>query len=335
MSSASLSNLRAAYFARSVLRLAVPSRVLRARLEPTLARLGDDDLRHVLPRVAYYNRAASPFELPPDADRWRWSAFKKQRNYCFDLLEHLRWFDMDLRLAYRFGDDTDVPATPTIVKARPVGGDNHNSVLLKLNKARHFRVVRDRRPFASKRDQVVWRGNGYQPHRKQMLAACFDDPSCDVGCTDDREAIRQWRKPFLSIDQQLESKFVLSIEGNDVATNLKWILASNSVCLMRRPRFETWFQEGALVPDRHYVLLEDDHSDLPEKVRFYAARPDLCQGLLRNAQAHAAQFRDERRERAIALLVLLKYFVDSGQVASDLLERVRQRGGGSTTDARA
>ncbi len=326
MKRSTFTNLRCTYFARNLLRLLVPGSVLRAQLEPTLSRLDERDLPHVLRRLAYYNRVDGAFDLPATADRWRWSAFEKQRNYCFDLIEHLRHFDPSLRLHYRFGDDTEVPATPTIVKARPIAGDNRNSVLFKLNKIRHFRVVTDRLRFADKRDQVVWRGKGYQPHRQAFLAACHDDPWCDVGSTDERGDGRVWRKPYLSIEEQLESKFVLSIEGNDVATNLKWIFSSNSVCMMRRPKFESWFTEGTLVPDQHYLLVADDYSDLPDKVRFYSARPDLCDRIVRNAQAHSAQFRDERRERAISLLVLLKYFVDSGQMPADSLKRVTSLG---------
>jgi hypothetical protein len=328
-----LTNQRFTYFARNVLRTLVPGCVWRARLEPTLARLTqgpEQDLHHALDRVAYYNRAKSPFEVGPAADRWRWSAFKKQRNYCFDLVEHLRAFDPALRLDYRFGDDTSAPPVPTIVKARPIAGDNANSVLFKLNKVRHFRAVKDRLRFADKRDRAVWRGKGYQPHRREFLAACFENPSCDVGCTDPRHRDNAWSRPYLSIARQLESKFVISIEGNDVATNLKWIFSSNSACLMRRPRFESWFQEGTLVPDRHYILVADDYSDLGDKVRFYSRRTDLAERIVQAAQAHAAQFVDARRESAISLLVLLRYFEASGQIEPGSfgghLRRARRQG---------
>jgi len=322
MSGSSFENLRVAYFARNLAHLLVPGPVLRSRLEPELAALRGDDLQHALHRLAYYNRVDGRFDLAAWADRWRWSAFRKQRNYCFDLLEHLRLFDPRLRLAYRFGDETAVPPTPTIVKARPIAGDNRNSVLFKLNKIRHFRVAKDKRRFADKRDQVVWRGKARQPHRKAMLEALHGNPWCDLGRTDVRADDRRWLVPYMPMERQLDYKFVLSIEGNDVATNLKWIFTSNSACVMRRPRFESWFMEGTLVPDHHYICVADDHSDLPEKVRYYSRRPDLAERIVRNAQAHAAQFRDERRERAISLLVLLRYFVASGQVPADLFERV-------------
>ena len=38
-------------------------------------------------------------------------------------------------------------------------------------------------------------------------------------------------------------KFILCIEGNDVASNLKWVMSSNSVAVMPKPKFESWFME--------------------------------------------------------------------------------------------
>ncbi len=315
MPHSTLSNLRFLYFVRNLARFAIPGAWFRSRLAPTLTQLDHEDLRHVTTRAAYYNRVHGHLELGEAASPWRWSAFRKQRNYCFDLLEHLRAFDPDLRLHYRFGDDTRVPDVPTIVKARPIAGDNANAVLFKLNKIRHFRFVHDRVPFARKRDQVVWRGKGRQPHREVLLAACHGRPGCDVARVDAPGGNDRWTAPRMSIEEQLASKFVLSVEGNDVATNLKWIFSSNSACMMRRPQLESWFQEGTLVPEHHYIELADDFSDVEDKVRFYSRRTDLAEHIVRNAQAHSVQFRDERRERAISLLVLLRYFEASGQIA--------------------
>jgi len=320
-----LTNLRAVYFARNILRLAVPGSILRARLEPELARLSASELEAALGRVAYYHRARSPFEAGPTARSWDWRLFKKQRNYAFDLIEHLRWFPPDSRVAFRFGDDTDVPLVPTLVKARPIEGDVANSILFPLNKVRHFRFVQDSLHFEDKRDEVVWRGKAYQPHRKLMLAKLHGAAGCNVGRTDDPDGSGRHLEPFLPIRAQLASKFVLSIEGNDVATNLKWILSSNSVCFMRRPRFETWFQEGLLEPGRHYVEVADDYSDVPDLVRFHAGRPALAEKMIRNANDFCARFQDERMERAVALLVVVRYLTSSGQMSTAGLERYLER----------
>ena len=35
---------------------------------------------------------------------------------------------------------------------------------------------------------------------------------------------------------------------------------------MPKPKFETWFMEGILVADQHYILIKDDYSDLEENL---------------------------------------------------------------------
>lgn len=316
-----LESLPAFYFARNALRLAIPGRVLRARLRSELATIDEARWEAASSRVDYYFRAPHRFDAGEAADRWRWTLFSKQRNYAFDLVEHLRWFDPALRVAHRFGDKTTEPDVPTLVKARVIGQPSTNAILFKLNKVRHFRFVRDAVPFASKRAQLVWRGKAHQQHRRRFLEAVHGRPLCDVGRTNDPDGTGQFVVPFLSMRRQLDFQFVASIEGNDVATNLKWILSSNSVCVMPRPRLETWFQEGLLEPGRHYVEVADDWSDVSDKIDSYGRNPRECERITRAANEHCAKFQDERLERLTCLLVLLRYFEASGQIEPGAIVR--------------
>ena len=59
----------------------------------------------------------------------------------------------------------------------------------------------------------------------------------------------------LTRGQIVSHRFVLSLEGNDVATNLKWLLASSSVVVMPTPTKESWLMEGLLRPYVHYLPL--------------------------------------------------------------------------------
>lgn len=246
---------------------------------------------------------------------FRFNLFGGRRNYAMDLHRYLRCFDSSLRLNWKFGDISNLPGQPTILKARPIQPDNENGVLMNLNKIRHFVFVDDHMPFEQKKNIAVWRGNAFQPWRKEFLSRYFNHPRCDVGHAHKRKKDGTWDKPFLGIRDQLKYKFILSIEGNDVATNLKWIMSSNSLCLMRRPRVETWFMEGLLQPGFHYVELKDDFSDLEEKMDFYLANPAEALAIIRNANAYVEQFSRPEIEDAIALRVLEKYFVLSGQLA--------------------
>ena len=109
-------------------------------------------------------------------------------------------------------------------------------------------------------------------------------------------------------------KYIISIEGNDVAANLKWILASNSLCLMPDSVYETWFMEGRLEAGRYFARVADDFADLEDKVLHYEKHPEETRDIIRNANAHVAQFLDPEREQLLSLLVLYKYFAVTGQI---------------------
>ena len=56
----------------------------------------------------------------------------------------------------------------------------------------------------------------------------------------------RYLKPATYYKEQLKCRYLLAVEGNDVASGLKWMLASNSVVLMAPPRRETWLAESRL-----------------------------------------------------------------------------------------
>ncbi|ATJ81000.1 glycosyl transferase family 90 [Halomonas beimenensis] len=298
--------------------LLLPDHWHRGRRRPLLEEfhaLPEAERHDILDRVAYYNQLGREFFLPEDAVSV--SDFRREKSWAYylDLKALLRYFPRDLRLSYRFGDVVDLFEFPTFVKSRPISPDNERSILLKLNRVRHYYFVADRLPYDQKKPLLVWRGSCHQPHRRSFIEAFHDHPRCDVGDVHRKSLGQPWHRDVLSVQEQLQYRFILSIEGNDVATNLKWILASNSLCFMTRPRYETWFMEGRLVPGRHYVELADDYSDLEEKLDHYQAHPEEAKRIIRNANRHVARFQDERKERLIGLMVMQKYFELSGQLS--------------------
>lgn len=307
------------FYATNVLQQALPSAYFRRRLAQRLADIPDAMLQAVHDRVGYYLRLERSFPVPPQARRIDAIRSDGHTTYYFDLRRLTRYYPPDRAIAVLFGDIIDVPPVPTIVKSRPIGDDNHNSVLLKLNQVRHYYLVEDTLAYTDKRDVVVWRG---KCHGRANRVACAEQyhatPGCDIGDTTPQAAGKPTWKPFLSIAEQLRYKFILSLEGKDVATNTKWIMASNSLCFMPRPRYETWFMEGRLIPDHHYVLLRDDLADLLDKRAYYQARPEEALAIIANAKQHVAQFQDHAVEDVIGLLVLRKYFQLSGQWSANL-----------------
>ncbi|MDR2888151.1 MAG: lipopolysaccharide biosynthesis protein [Bacteroidales bacterium] len=311
-------NSKLLYFTRNAFRMATPKSWLRSRLPAILAELENrPDREYIISRVNYYNRLSAGTVLPDDAVRLKDFRLKGNRSaYFFDSYEHARWFNPSLRWKYVFGDVTHVPEWPAIVKSRPVAGNNANSVLINLDKALHFTFLNDTTPFRSKSDRAIFRGLvDSKPHRIMFMDKYAGHPMVDAGITDRLPTLpSEWMKEKISLWKHLEYKFIMALEGLDVATNLKWVMSSNSVAVMPRPRYETWFMEGTLVPGYHYVEVMNDYSDLIEKMDYFTHHPDEAEQILHNAHEYISQFRNPQRERLIALLTLEKYFRMTGQL---------------------
>lgn len=259
-------------------------------------------------RVDYYNKLSDVASLGNDAIDLRQLLKERKTTYFYDLYEFVRYFEVDRKFRYVFGDVRDIPSRPAFVKSRPIGGGNANSVLLKLNKIRHFNFVRDPYRLDQKKDALVWRGRAIKGERKDFVRRFIGKPGFDVGRITRRSQEPELWRPFLPIAKHLEFKFICSLEGIDVASNLKWIMSSNSVCIMKKPLFETWFMEGTLVPGEHYVQTNDDFSDIEEKMEYYLSRPKEMQEIVENAHRYVSQFLDPALERQVSLLVIQKYF---------------------------
>lgn len=298
------------YYTTHIAAALQPRGMAMRRWRHQFSSLSDQEWQKLRARLDYYNRLDSPFSI----DQSRTTAAADFRLaghnsvYFLDLAVLLRHFAADNRFAYRFGDITQTMPHPTWVKSRPIDADNNNSILLKLNSIRHFYMPPDHTPYHAKKPLLVWRGAAHQSHRIKLLQQFYRHPLCDIGCVAKQSQDKPYHAEFLSIKQQQQYKFILSIEGNDVATNLKWAMASNCLCFMSKPKYETWFMEGTLQANKHYVALRDDYADLIEKVEYYKKHQDEALAIIANAQRFVLPFFNRRRERLIQLLVMQKYF---------------------------
>jgi hypothetical protein len=180
---------------------------------------------------------------------------------------------------------------------------------MKLNKVRHFIFVDDKIQFEDKKDMAVWRGKVHPEHRANIIKKLYKFSLCNVGQTNNKINIHApYQKGSLNIQEQLEYKFLLAIEGNDVASNLKWAMSSNSLVMMSKPKYETWFMEGSLISGYHYVLLKDDYSDIEEKIKYYSEHIGEANSIIKNANKYVNNFKNDLFEDIISFMVLRKYF---------------------------
>lgn len=309
-------NNKLAYMTKNYLLQLVPDCFFRKRLSRVLSSLDTrSDKDYIMRRVDYCCKLLPGAHLPEDAPAVGKRDKRWHKVYWFDSVECTRWFDPKLRWVFLPGDINFIPEVPSIVKSRPVEGDNANGVLLKLNKVRHFIFVKDEIPFREKKDVVVFRGKVKdKEQRVRFFEQYFCHPMCDLGdISRNYREHAEWRVDKMTIRDHLRYKFILALEGNDVASNLKWVMSSNSVAVMPRPTCETWFMEGTLKPDYHYIEIRPDFSDLEDKLRYYIEHPEEAEAIARHANEYVEQFKDKERERLISLLVMDKYFRMTGQ----------------------
>ncbi len=302
--------------------LFVPRIWYQHRLEKTMSAFSSEQIQLMKKRADYYNKLASCTPLNGGVTVGdyhfpyrKYVADGKARrftSYFNDQYRVMKYFPSHYRFRFIHGDVTQIPSHPTFVKSRPIGNDNENAVILKLDSRRHFQFVKDNLPFSEKKDMLVSRTTwcNARPWRRLFCEMFWNHSMCNVGKSQPEvhEDFPESVKGFMSIEEQLQYKFIACIEGIDVATNLKWVMSSNSIAVSAPMKFETWFMEGTLIPNYHYIEVKPDYSDLIEKLNYYISHQDKAEAIIKHAHEYVSMFMDESSELATQLLVAKKYF---------------------------
>lgn len=311
-------NSKLLYFIREYSRRLVPPIFCRMMRGSMLKKLEHrQDYPELLKRIDYYCGIDDPGTLPKKSFRCdQYPRHHCHKVYKLDTYAVLRYFPRGLRWRFAGGDNITEYCLPTVVKSRPINCGSSNDVLLKLNRIRHYIFVNDKLSWEEKKDMAVFRGKcARKPLRLRFLNLFADSAMVDAGCNDRPDGVPE--KCYVentSIREQLKYKFVLCLEGNDVASNLKWVMSSNSLAVMPRPKYETWYMEGLLEPGVHYVEIRDDYSDLEEKMRYYISHPEDAKRIVKSANRWAAMFRDKKIEKQLQIAVMQRYFERTGQL---------------------
>lgn len=342
------------YNLKGIIRMIIPRIITQKQLETKiqkLLRIYDKNLEDISNRINYYNKLNKPFHIPstkdelpqtspldldlppypsrlanlqqlvPNIDFLKNNTYKAGSVYYYDSYEWTRYFKDNLVWAYMFYDVSELLSFPAICKSRPIIACNNNSVLMQLEKYRHFHFIHDPIRFEDKKDILLFRGAVYQDHRIRFFEKHFNNPNCDIGHVGRADSNPEWLKDKLSIQEHLPYKFLLSLEGYDVASNLKWVLSSNSLCIMPEPEIETWFMEDKLEKGVHFAAIKRDYSDVDSVLDYYKTHTNEAKEIIQNAHEFCARFYDKRLQGLLNLLVLRKYFYLSGQIDISPLEQ--------------
>tara|TARA_E500000081_G_scaffold36847_1_gene40432 strand:+ start:1024 stop:1860 length:837 start_codon:yes stop_codon:yes gene_type:complete len=276
--------------------------------------------------VEYYLKTTENFKVSKKSKNasellWNQILKNKQNSHFIDFYLLLKFFNPKNKVDFIYSTEDYIDsaiakqntAYPTFVKSRPIDSNNQNSILLKLNQIKLFHFIKDPKKFENKKNQAVWRGDiRNNPNREYFVKNFYKTPLFNIGQTSPKQDV-PWMKIFMSIKDQLDYKFIFCLEGKCISTNLYWAMSSNSVCIMPKPKYESWFMEGKLKDGVHYIKVKDDFSDAEEKIEFYINENDKCIEIIDNAQKFVRQFKDIKQERLIQLLILKQYFKSTGQ----------------------
>lgn len=236
-------------------------------------------------------------------------------------------FPLDIPCLTIGGDMQYNEGFPSIQKVRqlkkiacvkePIENDMyHNAILIKADCLRHWEHVDHVKKTDIKWEQkipsCIWRGastgfNLYQYIRINFVKMYHDmyDIGFSVLCQGINDETLVSKE--MTIEEMLNYKYVISIEGNDKDSGLNWKLASNSIVIMRRPSIESWLMEGRLQEYVHYVPINDDFTGLPEALEWCKNNDDKCKEIVRNANVFMHQFEDYKTEKLIHDKILEYY----------------------------
>jgi hypothetical protein len=219
------------------------------------------------------------------------------------------------------GDVQHIINVPCFVKNIINDRENNKGVILRcMNYSRHWDNYYNKTPdlpFENKMNKVIWRGSttgeeNRKGNRFMLVKRWFNadknkNKNIDVGFTNicqGKDIYNFYKKKDMSIKEMLNYKYIISVEGNDKDSGINWKLNSNSLVLMPKPTVSSWLMETTLVPGYHYVLLQDDFSDLLEKFIWCVNNQEKCKQIIKNANNFMKQFADENYERFLEKCVI-------------------------------
>jgi hypothetical protein len=253
---------------------------------------------------------------------------RSRRHYDKDLIRYVKLAGFR-KLWFCCGDK---PYTgnnfPVLVKTRDTFNQLSRGVIANLNSGRHWDLnLSQDVAWADKLNDVYWRGadTGHELHnndRVNFVSRFFG--KYDVAFSDYSQNYidspylysKEWLKGFCSREDFLKRKYLPVIDGNDKSSSLNWVLASNSIPIMPKPRFHSWLCEKFLESGVHYVEVERDFSDFEEKLDWCKSHDEECKIIAGNG----SQFiKDNFTDMAFEIKVerdMIEYFHSTIEIFS-------------------
>jgi len=132
-------------------------------------------------------------------------------------------------------------------------------------------------------------GLSHPPHQQHFLKA---------------PEIAFFEKPRVEPPEQRSFKYLICIQGTDVASSFAWQLGTNSVILKESYPWQVFF-DGHFRPWKHFVPVAMGFADVQEKIAWCEANPDACSAMVEKRRALIPLLLDaEARGEALRRVVI-------------------------------
>lgn len=172
--------------------------------------------------------------------------------------------------------------------------------------------------WEEKINKAIWRGTPNnigktkRANRLELVEKYFNDDQVNVSFSiknlnknrgqnrDKYEIFKEkgYLRDFVPMEEQLKYKYIIVVQGNDVASNLTGALRSNSLVLTPDFHFESIVEFG-LKPYEHYIPLANDFSDLKVKIEWCIKNDEKCKEISKKATNFISRLYNKEREEKI------------------------------------
>jgi len=273
--------------------------------------LGDTKWEH--PPTDHKKGYDAPIFITRENYKINWKTIHPNTAYPIDISRFLRYSD---RMWFNCGDVAYTgPNWPIFIKIRDSHDLQSKGIIANLNSQRHIGNIFKYPdiPWNEKKNELIWRGvdTGKNMTVRLDFVKQFKD-KYDVGFSQYvQDALKnpmKYPQNLLkgpkTIEELLKYKYLPVVDGNDKSSSLGWVMASNSLPIMPKPRFHSWMCEPWMKAGQHYVEVKRDFSDLPEKLKWCIEHDDECQYIAEEGKKFMIQFMnpvaEEYLERKLA-----------------------------------
>jgi hypothetical protein len=187
---------------------------------------------------------------------------------------------------------------------------NPNTILLPLDDASFEKGVWNsisghiqRIPWESKKSIAYWRGclsGGKAPTlRTRLVWDLHDFPHADAKLTRNLNMDPEHMGRLLfpedtrfydearSLQEHIQHKYILIVDGNCIASALQWVFASGSVPILITHPGNNWWFSKFLIEGYHYISIDYDLSNLKEVIQYLVEHDEYAHDIATHAMEFA------------------------------------------------